>query len=183
MTTRVLLRAALLRPGLSGPARRCAAAEAELSRPASELLPGGRGLRPSHVPRRPFKQELRSRPCPRARTAPPAARRTARPRPAAFCAHPPRRPRGSPGGSGVPAPSWAAVVDAGPHAPRGPPDGLPSGGGDPRAWAERRGPRAGPARWDPNPSPGCWGNPVRELIKETRRKLRSFGGRRSVIAG
>lgn len=85
-----------------------AAAEAERSRPASEPQPGGRELRPSHVPRRPFKQELRSRPGPRAHTAPPAARRTARSRPAAWCPG----GRGGHAGGRPPSLAWAAAVDA-----------------------------------------------------------------------
>lgn len=62
---------------------------------------GGRELRPSHVPRRPFKQELRSRPGQRPRAAPPAARRTALPRPSVLTS--PGRPRGSRRAWGEPA--------------------------------------------------------------------------------
>lgn len=103
---------------LSGPAgaRAAAEAEAERSRPASEPLPRGRELRPSHVPRRPFKQELSSRPGPRPRTAPPAARRTARSRPGAL------RPRG-PGSH----PGLRARRGRWPPAPPGPRELAPSG--------------------------------------------------------
>lgn len=92
-----------------------AATEAERSHPASEPQLGGRELRPSHVPRRPFKQELRSRPGPWPHTAPPAVRRTARSWPAAWC----------PGGRG------------GHPASPGPREWTPSGGCGPRADALR----------------------------------------------
>lgn len=107
-----------------------AAAEAERSRPASEPQPRGRELRPSHVPRRPFKQELRSRPGPRAHTAPPAARRTARawPQPGVPAA------AGATQGGGPPSLAWAAGVDTVGRAP---------GGCGPRADAAR-GAQAGP---------------------------------------
>lgn len=98
-----------------------AATEAERSRPASELLPGGRELRPSHVPRRPFKQELRSRPGTRVRTAPPAARRTARPRPAAFRARPPALAASGVPGTEAARPPWPGQREWTPaRAPRGP---------------------------------------------------------------
>lgn len=127
------------------------------SRPASEFLPGGRELRPSRVPRRPFKQELRSRPGPKARAAPPAARRTARPRPAAFRhggrgsrpgapGHPPspglRSGCGGAGGRAAGPASQAAVG-------RGRPSGLALAG----AATRRRSPM-GPAR-APNPLQGA----------------------------
>lgn len=90
-------RSAALLPGAGAARRRRRSGAAQ---PRSSCR-GGRELRPSHVPRRPFKQELRSRPGQRPRAAPPAARRTALPRPSVFTS--PGRPRGSRRASGEPA--------------------------------------------------------------------------------